>query len=279
MTTPAHHDLSAAQQLIRRLRVGWSKVRRMPLPRYRKDTPQVGGGNALDPHFRPTAATLGAAAMSREAADFVLNVLDRLTPVEALDVNKFAMRLGPAKFGTHWRSANLLTAAWAAATLIRPQSYLEIGVWRGRSVAVVGAVWPKCNIYGFDLWIPDYGGAPNPGSEFVEAELRGAGHSGHISMTSGDSRKTVPQFLREHPDLYFDMVTFDGDKTILGCGSDFANVLPRLKIGGIVLFDDMPPKPSLRRVWNKIIRGDSRYVTWEFAEGGEGVAITIRISE
>lgn len=217
--------------------------------------------------------------MSREAWDFVLNVLDRLTPVEALDANKFAMRLGPAKFGTYWRSANLLTAAWAGATLIRPENYLEIGVWRGRSAAVVGAVWPKCNIYGFDLWIPDYAGAPNPGGEFVEGELRGAGHSGHLSLISGDSRKTVPQFLREHPDLYFDMVSFDGDKTILGCGSDFANVLPRLKVGGIVLFDDMPLKPSLRRVWNKIILGDSRYVTWEFAEAGQGVAVAIRVSD
>ena len=254
----------------------------MPLPHYRRGTPELGGNtafDAFDPYFRPTAATLGAAATSREAADFVLNVLDRLSSIDVIDANKFAMRLGPAKYGTHWRSANLLTAAWAAATLIRPENYLEIGVWRGRSAAVVGSVWPKCNIYGFDLWIPDYAGAPNPGGDFVKGELRGAGHAGHVSMVSGDSRKTVPQFLREHPDLYFDMVTFDGDKTILGCGSDFANVLPRLKVGGIVLFDDMPLMPLLRRVWNKIILGDRRYVAWEFADAGQGVAMAIRVSD
>ncbi|OGO50563.1 MAG: hypothetical protein A2148_02590 [Chloroflexi bacterium RBG_16_68_14] len=215
--------------------------------------------------------------MSDEAVDFVCGLLARLTPREGSATGQYFYRWAQAKFGKYWRHADILTALWAAATLIRPTSYLEIGVHRGRSAAVVGAVCPQCAIYGFDLWIPEYGGASNPGPAFVQGELRAVGHRGSVALVSGDSRKTLPAFLRQHPDLYFDLITIDGDKSVLGVATDFANALPRLKVGGVLVFDDLPAVPVLGRVWQRVIRRDRRYVSWEFGHGQLGVAVAVRL--
>lgn len=217
--------------------------------------------------------------MSEDAAKFVVDVLGRMTPMKVFAGHQFFYRWAQEKFGKHWRHADLLTTLSAAAYFLRPRSYLEIGVCRGRSAAVVGAMSPQCAIYGFDLWIPDYGGAPNPGPDFVREQLRAVGHSGSFTLVSGDSRETVSPFLRQHPDLYFDLITIDGVKTVAGVGADFANVLPRLKVGGIVVTDDIPVLPVLRRVWDKVIGRDSRFESWEFAANGRGVAVAIRVSE
>ena len=217
--------------------------------------------------------------MSKEAASAVIALRDKLTQTDE-NIEKTAFyQWGEGKFGRHWRYADLHTALWAAATFIEPSSYLEIGVCRGRSAAIVGGVRPQCDIYGFDLWIPDYGGAPNPGPDFVRSELCAVGHTGNVTLVSGDSRTTVPDFLRQHPDLYFDLITIDGDKSIPGVASDYANVLPRLKVGGVVVSDDLALVPILRTVWDKIICRDFRYVSWDFADAGFGVSVAIRVED
>ena len=236
-------------------------MRPLPIPRYIPGTPDTGGSDPLDPYFRPTAATLASAAMSEEALDFVSEVLDRLTPSDELAALRFFHAMGKARFGVYWRHASLLTTLWAATTLIRPTSYLEIGVHRGRSAAVVGGVQPECAIYGFDAWVENYAGVTNPGPDFVRGELQKMGHTGDIILRSGDSLDTLPAFLAERPDLFFDLITIDGGKTVATIAGDFANALPRLKVGGIVVFDDMALLAPLRRVWNKLIRSDGRYVS------------------
>jgi predicted O-methyltransferase YrrM len=259
-------------------RAVWERIRPFPVPRYVADTPRIGGEDPLDPFLPPTALTLGAAAMSELAARFADCVLGKLTPGDEHAAGRYFYQWSQAKFGKHWRYADILTTLWAAATFFQPRSYLEIGVCRGRSAAVVGAVCPQCAVYGFDLWTPDYAGAANPGPEFVRGELRAAGHEGSIELISGNSRETLPGFLREHPDLYFEIMTIDGDKSVPGFATDLATALPRLKVGGIVVCDDLPVVPVLRRLWEKVVERDSRYVTWEFAEGELGVAAAIRMA-
>ena len=269
--------MPGARNVARGLREGWERIRPFPRPRYRAGTPRAGSGDALDPNLLPSIATLAAAATSTDATSYVSDVLDKLTPDRGAIAGRYYYHWAQARFGKHLRHADILTALWAAAFIIRPSSYLEIGVHRGRSLTVVGAVAPRCAIYGFDLWIPEYAGASNPGPEFVRGELRAVGHSGDVELVSGDSRKTLPAFLHQHPDLYFDLVTIDGDKSVIGAATDFAHALPRLKIGGAVVFDDMPVVPVLRRVWERVIERDRRYLSWEFSEGTRGVAAAIRI--
>ena len=257
-------------RLVRSARSSWDRVRPYRLPRYLETTPSIGGGDPLDPFLPPTALTLGAAAMSPEAVAFVDGLLEKLTPIDGGDGTRFLYQWSQAKFGKYWRYADILTTLWAAATFVQPQHYLEIGVCRGRSAAVVGAVCADCAIYGFDLWTPDYAGAPNPGPEFVRGELRAAGHGGSVVLLSGDSRETLPAFLRDHPGLHFDLITIDGDKSVPGFASDLANALPRLKVGGVAVCDDLQVAPALRRVWARrscgetvvTRRGSSRRAAW-----------------
>jgi predicted O-methyltransferase YrrM len=254
------------------------KLRLMPRPRYRADTPNTASNDHYGVYFPPTAQTLGAAAMSDEALLFSEDVMEKLTPDEALTLALHFRRWGRGKFGAYWRHADLVSTLWAAATCVRPKTYLEIGVLRGRSAALVGAVCPDVAIYGFDLWIPSYSGIESPGPDFARQEIAKAGHTGQVTLISGDSRKTVPAFLREHPDLYFDIVSIDGDKSIDVAWSDFAATLPRLKVGGIVVSDDLQMFPWLFRPWNRMIENNYRYVTWEFSNGDVGMKAAIRIA-
>lgn len=261
---------------VRRLRNGWRRLRPYPRPQYLKDTPTTGGDEPLDIFCPPTALTLAEAAMSDEAVSRVIEVLGRLAPSKDHDSGQAYYAYSRNKYGKYWKHADLPRMLWAAATLLKPKTYLEIGVWRGRSAAIVGSIAPGCAIYGFDMWISEYHGSPTSDPDFVRQELTRIGHQGPVALITGDSKKTVPEFLSEHPELFFDIITIDGDKSIVGCGTDFANTLPRLKVGGVVIFDDIPTVPSLDRLWDDLIRRDHRFVSWDFNDAGFGVAVGLR---
>ena len=262
-----------------RLRRFWERIRPLPQPQYVALTPRVSDAFQDRVYQNPNAMTLAAAALSEDAISFMEDLIGRMTPSEELAGQQAWYKLARAQFGKHLRFADLTTALWAASTLIRPSAYLEIGVRRGRSACVVGATSPECAITGFDLWLQDYAGVPNPGSEFVRNELEAVGHQGSVELTSGDSRETVPAYLAAHPAAFFDIITVDGDHTALRAATDLANVLPRLKVGGILLFDDIVQAPVLRGVWERLVKRDSRYVTWEYIDAGDGVAAAIRIGD
>ena len=262
--------------LINRIRLTRDRLRPFVRPRYGSDTPKIGGTGPLDPYLPPTAETLGAAAMSHDASKAVQETLSKLTQNRDAQAGQVWHAMGRDKYGPHWRFADQLTLLWAASTLLKPTTYLEIGVCRARSAAMVAAVRPQCAIYGFDLWVPDYAGGPNPGPEFVQEELARVGHEGALVLESGDSRTTLPAFLERHPDLYFDVITIDGAKSVPVVASDYANALPRLKVGGIVVTDDLVLFPGPRRIWDAVIEREARFVSWVFRDAGFGVAGAIR---
>lgn len=271
--------LSLPARVARRFHRAWDRMRPIPQARYRPGTPQIGG--QFDPGLIQSVnlQTIKEAAMSEEAHAFLTDLLQRLTPERDISAQRAYYELSQAQFGKHWQYADLAHVLWAASTLIRPASYLEIGVMRGRSAAIVGGVSPDCAISGFDLWVGDYAGVPNPGPDFVRNELRGMGHRANVTLVSGDSGTTVAQYLREHPDLYFDIILVDGGKSVLGVATDYANVLPRLKVGGFVMTDDLALYPTLRRVWRKYIQRDSRFMAHEIFDVGYSVALAIRVSD
>jgi predicted O-methyltransferase YrrM len=270
---------SLGGRALRRLRTEWERNRPLPKPRYIPNTPRVENRTELDVYFPPNGPTLGAAALSPKATESVCEILSRLTPTQQIQDQLLFYGWGQGKFGEHWRFADITTTLAAATTFVQPTTYLEIGVRRGRSSAVVGALSPRCAIYGFDLWIPGYGESENPGPDFVRQELRKAGHQGEVTLIAGDSRETVPSFLAQHADLFFDLITVDGDHSVMGAAADLANTLPRLKVGGIMVFDDICSAPLLLRTWERLVMRDTRYLTWEFTEAGYGIAAAIRISD
>ena len=224
------------------------------------------------------AATIGERASADSAHEEALALAERLDPDDyTLYVRSF-IETGRGQAGGDWRYADILTVLAAACDLISPRSYLEIGVRRGRSMAMVASKAPDCDLLGIDMWQEGYGGADNPGPNLVRAELAKFDHRGKVELLSGDSHEVIPRLFAERPELSFDLITVDGDHTILGASRDLRDVLPRLRIGGAVVFDDIrhPAHPRLREVWRAAVASSRRYMTWEFEDVGYGVAVAVR---
>jgi len=78
--------------------------------------------------------------------------------------------------------------------------------------------------------------------------------------------------------IFFDLITVDGDHSEWGAEQDLRQVYQRLKIGGVLVFDDIchPLHPYLAGVWQRAVATDRRFATWQFAELGYGVALAVR---
>ena len=208
----------------------------------------------------------------------VITVLRKLEPDDYLEYTIDYYLNGLNRLGDDWVYADITTALLGMSRRLQPESYLEIGVRRGRSMAMVASQSPQCNIIGFDVWKTNYAGMPNPGPEFVRSEMAKFNYKGKLELISGNSHKTIKKFFQENPELYFDLITVDGDHTREGAAEDIADVLPRLKIGGIIVFDDIvhPQHQYLFDVWKFFTHDNQRFTTWEFDELGYGIAIAIR---
>lgn len=207
-----------------------------------------------------------------------LEILDRLSPDRYLEFLLRYCRRGLEEFGESWVYADINTVLYGLSERLGVQSYLEIGVRRGRSMAMVAAQRPECHLTGFDLWVEDYAGMPNPGPAFVRSELQRVGHAGPVELIAGDSRVTVPHYFARNPDRFFDLVTVDGDHSAAGARTDILNVVPRLKCGGVLVFDDIanPAHPELSEVWVQLVARNDRFASYAFAELGFGIAFAIK---
>ncbi|MBD2187098.1 class I SAM-dependent methyltransferase [Pseudanabaena mucicola] len=186
----------------------------------------------------------------------VIEILEKLSEDTFTQGMIETYRQGINLLGDDWEYLDITNSLYGISKLGQPENYLEIGVRRGRSVCIVGAASPNVNIYGFDLWQEGYGGNDNPGSDFVKTELSRLGHRGKTEFISGDSHVTVPQFLKNNPNLTFDLITVDGDHSLTGALDDLTNVVDRLRVGGVIVFDDIdnPYCPGLDNVWQKFLK-------------------------
>ena len=224
------------------------------------------------------AGVIGERAMSKKVRGEAMGVLDSLDSDDYSDYLSAFVARGEELVGAAWRYADIVTVLHACSTLLRPNSYLEIGVRRGRSMAMVASTAPGCSIVGVDMWLDDYAGMENPGPDHIRAEMGRLGHSGDLELLTGDSHEVVPRLFRRHPGLSFDLITVDGDHTPRGARADLETVLPRLRVGGALVFDDIrhPAHPELFDVWKKTVAADRRYACWEFGEVGYGIALAVR---
>jgi predicted O-methyltransferase YrrM len=223
--------------------------------------------------------SLASLATSTGCLRQAMRIISRLEPDDYLRYLVAYYQAGLARFGDAWRYADIVTVLLASAQLTQPRRYLEIGVRRGRSMAMVAATCPSCELVGFDLWTPDYAGMPNPGPDFVRVEMQKAGHTGLLDLIGGDSHTTVPHYLQMHPNQFFDLITVDGDHSALGAEQDLRAVLPRLTVGGVIVFDDIshPMHLYLADVWQRVVVSDKRFAPWQFTEIGYGVAFAVRM--
>lgn len=230
------------------------------------------------PPFALGPSTIAERATDSETIKKVVEINRRLLPDPVIRYLSSYYDHGLTMFGSDWRFADVATVLVAIGELMKPKSYLEIGVFHGRSMSVLAAICPECALYGFDLWISDYASLDNPGPDYVREQLKRVGHVGPATFISGNSHETLPRFFAENPNLFFDVITVDGDHTYDGTAQDVCDVIPRLKVGGFLVFDDLahPATRFLSRVWSRVVVTDPRFVCWQFTETGNGVAIAMK---
>ena len=184
------------------------------------------------------------------------------------------------RFGENWVYMDIVNVLYAAAKTLHPANYLEIGVRRGRSVCTVVRGCPSVNVVAFDMWVENYAGMENPGPEFVQAEMKKHGFTGDVNFVNGDSHETIPRYFADFPEMTFDLITVDGDHSEEGAFADLCTVIPRLALGGILVFDDIahPDHPYLLNVWRRALGKFPMLSGYEFTEIGYGVAFAIRRS-
>jgi len=224
------------------------------------------------------AESVRARLFGRGYIDTAISLMRRLTPDVYTSFLLDYYADGLRRFGSTWFYADIVTVLLCLADLLEPRTYLEIGVRRGRSVAAVASIRSECKLVMFDMWVSNYAGMENPGPEFVRQELGRIGHRGPIMFVNGDSHETLPAYFRENPDATFDLVTVDGDHSPEGAASDLCDALPRLNVGGAVVFDDVchPLHPELAPVWNQLVVSDARFSSMTYTDAGYGVGFAIR---
>ena len=234
-------------------------------------------GQWLEP-VQLSASGILRLAVLPENVKSVRTILSKLTQDDLIRFMRGYYQQGLDKFGSCWGYVDLWTALRAATRVLKPENYLEIGVRRGASLAMVADSCPKSNLFGFDLWVENYAGMENPGKDFVQAQVTRFDHRGELTLVGGDSKETVPSFLRDHPDLFFDMITVDGDHSEEGARRDIQNIMERLKLGGLLLFDDIchPQHDYLNGVWDDLVGKHEDFESVKYTEIGNGIALAVR---
>ena len=230
------------------------------------------------PPLMLSAESIAQRAIGAERVQEAIALLARLSKDDYSEYLSGYSREGARRFNANWRYADIVTVLLALAEQLQPKSYLEIGVRRGRSVSAVASKAPACDLYMFDMWVSNYAGMENPGQELVSQELDKFSHSGKRIFTDGNSHQTLKPFFKAHQGLAFDLITVDGDHSYDGAVEDLCDVLPHLKIGGAIVFDDVchPKHRYLQDVWNRLIVDDSRFTAWTCADIGYGVGFALR---
>lgn len=225
------------------------------------------------------AMTLAEGLYTPAIYQAVGEVLAALTPDAYGTFLSSFLRRGRERFGLAWRYADICTVVLSLVGTLGVRTYLEIGVRRGRSLAMAARGNPHLRVVGFDLWQPGYAGMKNPGPEFVSAELTKMGFAGELEFVSGDSRRTVPAYFAGGGDAYFDLITVDGDHTLEGAEADLINILPHVRVGGAVILDDIchPQHRYLLPLWERLVKNSGNYSTYEYTDLGYGVAFGIRL--
>lgn len=225
------------------------------------------------------AATFAAALFETSVYEGTLEVLRRLPQDDYLRYLKGFMSSGMRRFGPHWKYADICTVLYTLADMLGAGHYLEIGVRQGRSMAMVAARRPQVDIAAFDMWCAGYAGMDNPGPDFVRARMQALGHTGKLEFVDGNSHETLPAYFARNPQAAFDLITVDGDHTPQGAEQDITDVLPHLRVGGAIVFDDVahPAHPELMQVWQDVVLSRPEMSGFTFSEVGYGVGFAVRM--
>lgn len=143
-------------------------------------------------------------------------------------------------------SSEMHNILYQVARKINPKTYLEVGVFKGRSMAVVLKASPQTNAYGIDKWGKHSGQITT--AEGVRESLKCVGIEKLPIFYTGFSYEILPKLWRDKdiPE-FFDLILVDGDHTLEGAKKDLDLCLVHLEKDGILIFHDIahPSHPLL----------------------------------
>ena len=226
--------------------------------------------------------TVIAAAQEVRTKESLLEVFAKLDPDEYIGRFCESYRRAIDRFGPGWKYLDLWSLLHAYASVAKPKRYLEIGTRRGHSLAAVcGGLPPdalaELEVVACDLWVTDYAGAENPGPDFVTGQVARLGYTRPIRYLSGSSHELIPELLGDGSET-FDLITVDGDHSRDGALADLNHVVGSLRIGGLLVFDDIchPQHPYLHEAWTTAIAHRPELETYTNLRDGTGTAAAIR---
>ena len=112
----------------------------------------------------------------------------------------------------------------------------ETGFNAGHSTFGWLTINPRAKVYSFDIGRHAY-------SKPMAQHIRRL-YPGRFNITWGDSRKTLPEFRRQHVDVLCDLVIIDGGHTTDICKSDLLNFKKMANSDTVVILDNYPQKSA-----------------------------------
>ncbi len=226
--------------------------------------------------------TVVAFASDVEPKRKLVEVFGRLDPDPSIGRMVDGYRRAIDRFGSRWRYIDLWSLLYAYTVLARPARYLEIGTRRGHSLAAVCAASMQSGadsleVVCCDRWIERYAGQANPGPEFVKEQMTRIGFEGAIRFLSGSSHELLPALFQDSGER-FDLVTVDGDHSRQGALADLEDVVGRIRLGGMLAFDDInhPQHLYLHDVWKRVMEGRQDFETYANPRNATGIAAALR---
>lgn len=150
---------------------------------------------------------------------------------------------------------------------------MEIGFNAGHSCNTILSVNPTFKMVSFDHGVRE---SVLAGKNYIDNT-----YPFRHRLILGDSRETVPNFIRYNPTTKFDLIFVDGGHHISVVTSDIENALKLSHQDTVVLVDDVVRRPDWARVWtvdptrawgNFVKDGRVREVEQVDFCGGRGVA-------
>lgn len=165
-------------------------------------------------------------------------------------------------------ASDILNVLYHITKKIKPDTYLEIGVFKGRSMSLVLKVSPKTNAYGIDTW-KKHAGFSFSKDETLES-LKEINVKKLPILFSGFSQEILPRLWKDKSiPMLFDLILIDGDHSQKGAKEDLTLCIPHLKEDGFLIFHDIAQLrlQHLRDLINSFKMATKGYL---FIEGYEG---------
>jgi predicted O-methyltransferase YrrM len=116
---------------------------------------------------------------------------------------------------------------------VRAESVLEIGFNAGMSSQALLSASPRTRVVSFDLGLHPY---VDRAKRYIDRRF-----PGRHQLVVGDSRETLPEYARTHPDAAFDLAFVDGGHEVEVVREDLRNAGKLCRAGAHVLVDDLTP--------------------------------------